>query len=142
MSQQKICDLDGTPIDPMRDLFYTITDGRMGVAKDICFECARSTSSDVWITWTADTPKAVGDRVRAVEDYEHAYDVTTAGTTGSVEPVWSTESGTTVTDGTVVYVTHRAPNGNAQVWSEMPGMTTFNTSLWGWMSGVPEPFAP
>ena len=77
MSDQRICDLDGTIIVPETDQFYTVTDGRTGARRDICGQCARSRSAP--IPWEPNVPRAVGQRVTPVDnsDGRLVYDVTT-----------------------------------------------------------------
>jgi hypothetical protein len=54
-------------------------------------------------TWTSTTAYAVGDIVKAVTYASKSYLVTTAGTTGSAEPSWSTSVGNTVSSGTCIF---------------------------------------
>lgn len=138
MSTQRVCDLDGTVIYPESDEFFTVTDGRNGTTKDICVYCARSRK--IVQRWAAGVEKVVGDRVfRAgpANQWESlVYDVTVAGTTGSDEPAWPMTAGVEVVDGTVTYVTRRAPRGSTSVSYELPGSSVpFDTySIWGWMN--------
>ena len=54
-------------------------------------------------TWASNTTYQVGDLVKAVTYASKSYLVTTAGTTGSTEPTWSTSVGNTVSSGTVTF---------------------------------------
>ncbi|HEY8818405.1 MAG TPA: hypothetical protein VIM25_06260 [Candidatus Limnocylindrales bacterium] len=60
-----------------------------------------------WITddteWAALTAYVLDDRRAPITRNGHIYLVTTAGTSGSSEPVWPTATSGTVTDGTVVW---------------------------------------
>lgn len=53
--------------------------------------------------WVASTAYSLTDVARPTTRNGYAYEVTTAGTTGSTEPTWPTTVGNTVTDGTVVW---------------------------------------
>jgi len=53
--------------------------------------------------WTAAAVKTVGAFVKPTVSNNYRYECTTAGTTAATEPVWPTEAGITVTDGTVVW---------------------------------------
>ncbi len=55
-------------------------------------------------SWTASTAVATtGELVSPTTPNGHFYELTTAGTTGTTEPVWPTAPGATVTDGTAVW---------------------------------------
>ena len=56
--------------------------------------------------WVASTAYAVGDEVEPTTANGFVYVCTTAGTSDSAEPTWSTTWGTNITDGTVVWTTH------------------------------------
>jgi hypothetical protein len=140
VSTQRICDLDGTIINPTSDLFYTVTAGRSGAAKDICAYCAQSRTLGVWVASTA-----VGStqKVRPVAGLgKYVFVATADGTTGATEPAWPTtngHAGDVIVDGTVRWQAFLAPNENATVKVAMPGATNFKTSLFGWMAGTNEP---
>lgn len=137
MSDQRVCDLDATIIDPERDYFYTVTDGRTGKRLDICFACARSKSGPT--SWAASMPLAVGARIRSSAGLgKWVFDVVTGGTTGPVEPSWPTSPGALVEDGEVVYRVAVSPRENATVRLDMPGTTRIQVSLYGWMEGTNE----
>jgi hypothetical protein len=53
--------------------------------------------------WAADTAFAYDDRVIPLTRNGHVYRVTEAGTTGATEPVWPTEYGDTLIDGSVTF---------------------------------------
>lgn len=55
------------------------------------------------VTWAATTARALNVRVNPTNTTTtpYQYSVTTAGTSGSTEPVWPTTQGATVTDGTI-----------------------------------------
>jgi len=53
--------------------------------------------------WAASTPYLLGDSVMPTTPNGYYYTVTTAGTSGTTQPVWPTTKGSTVTDGTVVW---------------------------------------
>jgi hypothetical protein len=132
--------LDATTISEADDDFFTVTDGRTGVQKDICGRCSRS----VFVPpWTSLAPKELGDRVKpsahTTTDFPFAYDVVTGGTTGATEPVWPEIANATVTDGDVVWVTRLGPLANALVYIAIPGQPEAYTSTWGWMTGNHEP---
>ena len=57
-------------------------------------------------TWASATAYALGELVKATTYNAHAYKCTTAGTTASVEPTWSSTSGVTITDNTAVWTTY------------------------------------
>jgi len=59
--------------------------------------------------WVASTAYALGAYVRPTTPNGFRYECTTAGTSGTTEPVWPTTLGSTVTDGTAVW-TCRADN--------------------------------
>jgi len=142
MSQQRICDLDGTPIDPAADEFFTVTNGRDGRSKDICIECARSLAS--LVPWQPETEKVVGDRVTPAgwtgEYLQYIFDVVTPGTTGTTEPDWpATGVGAVVTDGEVSYVARLVPKQNTMVHLDMPGSAEeYDLSIYGWVNGTGE----
>lgn len=137
MSQQRVCDLDGTIIDPMKDQFYSVVDGRSGRVKDICYQCSRSTLTP--ITWTASTPLVAGARVKPTTGMAgYVYDVILDGTTGATEPTWPTLVGEVWTDGTVSFQTYPEPNEYVVVHQAMPGTTPGDNTLWGWMTGAVE----
>jgi hypothetical protein len=141
MSQQRVCDLDGTIIDTLTDEWYTVQAGRAGETKDICYLCARSATAAAWVPWTATTDLVVGDRIRPTDtSINRAYDVITAGTTDATEPAtWSETVGDLIIDGTVTYMVNLRPKWNARVYLDMPGMpSSISLSLWGWMSGSQE----
>jgi len=54
-------------------------------------------------TWAATTAYALGDVVKATTYNAHTYKCTTAGTTGSSEPSWTTTNGNTTTSGTAIF---------------------------------------
>ena len=54
-------------------------------------------------TWTASTVTTLGTPRSPTVANGHAYDCTTAGTTGATEPTWTTTVGGTTTDGTVTW---------------------------------------
>lgn len=54
-------------------------------------------------TWASATAYTVGDFVKATSYASKTYLVTTAGTTASVEPTWSSSVGDTVSSGTCVF---------------------------------------
>jgi len=56
-------------------------------------------------TWAATTAYAVGNIVKPTTYASHAYKCTTAGTSASSEPTWSTTNGGTTSDGTVTWTT-------------------------------------
>lgn len=62
-------------------------------------------SSARGVAWAASTARALGALVRPTNTTTTPYlfEVTTAGTSGTVEPAWTSVAGTTVTDGTIVY---------------------------------------
>lgn len=71
----------------------------------------RKLHSDIPI-WTPSTAVSIGDVRRATSGYETLYFyVTTAGTTGTVEPPWPNVEGQTVSDGTVVWTVGQMPDG-------------------------------
>ena len=139
MSTQRVCDLDATIIDPTKDLFYSVTDGRTGKVKDICIYCARTKSQPAW---TASTAVTAGSIVRPTAGLDkYAFQATTNGNTGSSEPSWPTtngHAGDLITDGTVTWLTLLAPREAATVKVAMPGTASFKTSVLGWMSGTNE----
>ncbi len=53
--------------------------------------------------WAASTPYLLGASVMPTTPNGYYYTVTTAGTSGTTQPVWPTTKGSTVTDGTVVW---------------------------------------
>jgi len=55
------------------------------------------------ITWKADTAFTVGRELIPTIPNGHKYECTTAGTSGATEPTWTTVSGGTVTDGSVIW---------------------------------------
>ena len=65
--------------------------------------------------WAAETAHALADTARpAVDRNGFTYRCTTAGTSGTSEPVWPLTAGETVTDGTVVWTAHACKSvGNA-----------------------------
>ena len=138
MSQQRVCDLDGTLIDPEVDVFYVVTDGRSGRTKDICLFCSQGPNGIT--TWTADTAFDVGMRVGSTAGYQALgweYIVTVAGVTGATEPTWPT-SPITVTDGTVIYKARPEPDLAAIVHEDKVGQPDYWYTLDGWMSGSHE----
>lgn len=56
-----------------------------------------------YTAWAASTAYALGNYRRPTTVNNLYYEVTTAGTSNSVQPTWPTTIGTTVTDGTVVW---------------------------------------
>lgn len=54
-------------------------------------------------TWVASTAYTVGQFVKPTTENRHSYKCTSAGTTASSEPTWSTTNGATQTDGTVTW---------------------------------------
>lgn len=54
-------------------------------------------------TWASTTAYAAGDLVKAITYASHSYLCTTAGTSASAEPVWSSSNGNTVSDGGVTW---------------------------------------
>ena len=54
-------------------------------------------------TWASTTAYSAGDFVKPSTYNNHTYLVTTAGTTDTDEPSWSTTNGDSVTDGTVTF---------------------------------------
>ncbi len=66
--------------------------------------------------WTATTALALGATIVPTDPTGAAYIVTTAGTTGSVEPTWPTVAGSTVADGSVVFTMSALTGSQAQVW--------------------------
>jgi hypothetical protein len=58
---------------------------------------------DSYVTWLPARSYALGAEVVPVVRNEHYYAVTIAGTSGSVEPVWPTATGSTVVDGGVTW---------------------------------------
>lgn len=140
MSTQRICDLDGTIINPTADLFYTVTDGRTGKTKDVCGYCAQTKTVGVWVASTA-----VGgtQKVKPTAGLgKYVFVATANGTTGATEPAWPTtngHAGDLISDGSVTWMTFLAPTENATVKVAMPGTASFKTSLFGWMAGTNEP---
>jgi hypothetical protein len=63
--------------------------------------------SDNISAWTANTAYSLGTFVRPTTKNGFVYKCTTAGTSGSTEPSWSTVEGGTVTDGTVVWTCYK-----------------------------------
>jgi hypothetical protein len=141
MSQRRVCDVDGTAIDPLTDEFFTVTSGRDGRAKDICVYCARAWSEGAVSTWVASTALDVGDRVHPTTGFDlgKTFDVVTAGVTGETEPVWPDLVGTTITDGTVTFVVHRSPIQAAFIYEQLPGQPPRSTSVFGWIYENYEP---
>lgn len=139
MSQRRVCDLDQTVIDPEVDEFYTVTSGRSGITRDICYQCARS--QDTVPAWSASTVYAVGARVKAATPppyvYDAVFDVVVAGTAGAAQPTWSTIPGTLIVSGTVTFKVSVPPHQRTAMFPVKPGLTTFY-SLYGWMSGTGE----
>jgi hypothetical protein len=62
-------------------------------------------------TWTASAVKVAGVLGRPTTANGSLYQVTTAGTTGTTEPTWSTTAASTVTDGTVTWTCLGAATG-------------------------------
>lgn len=142
MSQQRVCDLDGTVIDPLVDEFFTVTAGRDGRTKDICYQCARaSRGPDAPVSWSSNTAYEVGDRVYPIHTpgafMPFVYDVVTAGTSGGTEPTWPVTVGTELVDGTVTFVARAGPNGATNVFLQLPAIATpGNYTMWGWLTGT------
>lgn len=64
-------------------------------------------------SWAAATAYTVGDIVKATAGNQTIYfHCTTSGTSGGVEPAWTTTVGGTTTDNTAVWTTRKFPNGN------------------------------
>ena len=53
--------------------------------------------------WQSNTDYSLGTIVRPTTPNDHVYECTTAGTSGTTEPVWPTTEGATVQDGSVVW---------------------------------------
>lgn len=75
--------------------------------------------------WAASTAYSLGDYVHATTFNGFRYECTTAGTSGTAEPVWPLVEGATVTDGTVVWTCRRSqlvsmgPNGGTLTLSKL-----------------------
>ena len=69
--------------------------------KDITYPISSATA------WAASTSYAVGDLVEPTTANGYFYKCTTAGTSGSSEPTWSTTIGATVTDNTAVWTCYK-----------------------------------
>lgn len=54
-------------------------------------------------SWAPSTALTAGEFIMSKDGHDFEYEVTTAGTTGTTEPVWPTTADATVTDGTVTY---------------------------------------
>lgn len=54
-------------------------------------------------TWAATTAYTINDVVKATTYNSHSYKCTTAGTTGSSEPTWTTTNGNTTASGTATF---------------------------------------
>ncbi len=58
--------------------------------------------------WSASTPYAINDLIRPAGNNAYYYIATTAGTSGTTQPTWSTSG--TITDGTVTWTPSRIPD--------------------------------
>lgn len=56
--------------------------------------------------WVAETTYVAGDTARPPTDNNFVYECTVGGTTGTVEPGWTTTQDSTFTDGTVTWKAH------------------------------------
>jgi hypothetical protein len=137
MSQQRVCDLDGTIIASTDDDVYTVTSGRTGKSRDVCAECARAGAANVPL-WTAATQLAKGARVKPTTGNGFVYEVVTEGATAATEPTWPTVKDTSLVDGGVRYRTRKIPNQNAVLRKTMPGQTTTRVTLGSWVEGAEE----
>lgn len=141
MSQKRLCDADGTIINPETDDFYVVTSGRDGTTKDLCNRCIRSVDIPVWSANTALVKLA---RVKATLDEDYpliVFDVIQEGVTGPTEPVWPTTIGQTVVDGTVTFVASAGGTGKAVVYKQLPADPLLkNLSMWGWLTDNEEYF--
>ena len=61
--------------------------------------------------WIAERHQSLEDRIGATQPNGYEFKCTTAGTTGSVEPAWTANVGTTVSDGSVVWTCARKFSG-------------------------------
>jgi len=69
-------------------------------------------------TWQASTAYSLGDYVTPTTLNNFIYECTTAGTSGTTEPVWPTTDGATVTDGTVEWTCRaKQPILNSYKWA-------------------------
>jgi hypothetical protein len=140
MSTQRICDLDATIIYPQTDLFYTVTDSRTGVQKDICAYCAQTRQL---VPWAASVGATAGVKIRPVAGVgKYVFVATNTGLTGATEPAWPTtngHAGEQITDNEVVWQVFPAPQENAKVTIALPGTTNVQTTMFGWMAGTNEP---
>jgi hypothetical protein len=136
LSQVRICDVDGTPINAQADEYFVVTSGRGGRTKDICVRCARSLAGVV--EWEPNTDYTVGMRVTPT-DGEGVYVITIGGTSDDTEPIWPDPNSVgAFVDGTVTYASIPTPNGRVALHSKMPGQPEVWLSLWGWLNDVDE----
>ena len=68
-------------------------------------------NSTATTTWTATTARALGIVTVPTAPNGYYYEVTTAGTSSSTEPTWSTTLGASVADGTITYTVRANPTG-------------------------------
>ena len=141
MSQKRLCDADGTIINPEVDEFYVVTSGRDGTTKDLCNRCIRSPLIPVW---TPGEALERLDRVKPTAGQPYpavVFDVLEDGVTGTVEPAWPTTVGAQVVDGTVTFLASAGPTGKAVVYRQLPGEPALkDLSMWGWLTDRDELF--
>lgn len=102
---------------------YALTDVVLDSINGRWYRCILAhTSPPADAAWLASTAYALGDYVVPTTENGYRYECTTAGTSGTTEPVWPTTIGATVTDGSVVW-TCRAKNPSTDTtnWESYPG---------------------
>ena len=86
-------------------------------------------------TWVKETVYAVGDVMKPSTYAAHAYKCTTAGTSASAEPTWSTTNGGTTSDGTATWTTYDPKTYQIIA----PQNATAPYITFGWETGVVVP---
>lgn len=84
------------------------------------------TPTDILPRWQATTAYILGKVVQPVSETGFRYVVTTAGTTSGTEPTWPTLTGSTVTDGSVVWTFKGATHepGELKIATSEAGLAT------------------